>query len=160
VLETIYTLHPEQYWLHIYTDGALTESNGKAGAGARIHCKLFSFYLTLGHHATQLDGELEAMNIAISQIVGRIESFKKAVIFSDSTAAIHSLTKADALSSKRVTEIYSSIKQLKGFQKDIKFQWVPSHFGVMGNEMAITWQRKVLQSAKYLRVNYHFILPN
>jgi len=62
--------------------------------------------LTLGHHATQFDGELEAMNIAIRQTVGRIGSFKKAVIFSDSTAAIHSLTKVDALPSKRVKEIH------------------------------------------------------
>jgi ribonuclease HI len=108
VLETIHTLYPEQYWLHIYTHGTLTENNGKAGAGAgaEIHCKFFRFYLTLGHHATQSDGELEAMNIAIRQIVGRIGSFKKTVIFSDSTATIHSLTKIDALSSKRVTEIH------------------------------------------------------
>jgi hypothetical protein len=63
VLEIIHTLYPGQYWLHIYTDDTLTGNNGKAGAG--IHCKLFSFYLTLGHHATQFDGELEAMNIAL-----------------------------------------------------------------------------------------------
>jgi ribonuclease HI len=106
VLETIHTLYPQQYWLHIYTHGTLTENNGNAGAGAGIHCKLFSFYLTLGHHATQLDGELEAMNIAIRQIVSRIGSFKKAVIFSDLTAATHSLTKADAIPSKRVPEIH------------------------------------------------------
>ena len=133
VLETIHTLYPEQYWLHIYTDGTLTESNGKAGTGAGIHCKLFSFYLTLGHHATQSDGELEAMNIAIRQIVSRIGCFKKAVTFSDSTAAIHSLTKVDELPSKTVTEIHSSVKQLKALQRDKKFQWVPSHCGVVSN---------------------------
>ena len=82
---------------------------------------MFSFYLTLGKHAIHSDGELEAMNIALRQLVSRIGSFRKAVIFSDSAAAIHSLAKADALPSKRVTEIHSSIKQLKGFQKDIKF---------------------------------------
>jgi len=55
MLETTHTLYPEQYWLHTYTDGTLTENNGKARAGTEIHCKLFSFYLTRGHHATQFD---------------------------------------------------------------------------------------------------------
>jgi len=44
--------------------------------------------------------------------------------------AVNVLTKADELPSKRVTEIHSSIKQLKGLQKGIKFQWVASHCGV------------------------------
>lgn len=107
MLETIPTLYPEQDWLHSCTDGSLTENNGKAGAG--IQCKLFSFYLALGKHATNSDEEPEAMNIAVRQLVSRIRSFRKAIIFSDSTAAIHSLAKADALPSKRVTEIHSSI---------------------------------------------------
>jgi ribonuclease HI len=102
VLETIHTLYPEQYWLHIYTDGTPTENNGKGGAGAGIHCKLFSFYLTLGYHTTQFDGMLEAMNIAVRQLVSRIGSFRKAVIFSDLSAAIQSLTKVDELPSKKL----------------------------------------------------------
>jgi len=78
----------------------------EAWAGARIHCKLFSFYLTLGHHATQSEGELEAMNIAIRQTVSRIGPSKRLLFFSDSSAAIHSLTKVDEVPSKRVTEIH------------------------------------------------------
>jgi ribonuclease HI len=62
--------------------------------------------------------------------------FKKAVIFSDSTAAILSIAKCDALPNKRIKEIHSSIKLLKGLQKDIKFQWMPSYCRVVGNEMA------------------------
>jgi hypothetical protein len=31
-LKTINTLHPEQDWLHIYTDGSLTDRNGNTGA--------------------------------------------------------------------------------------------------------------------------------
>jgi hypothetical protein len=81
-------------------------------------------------------GELEAMNVALMQLVCRIGSFKKAVTLSDSTAAIQSLAKVGAPCSKGVTEIHLSIKQLKGLQKDVKFQWVPSHCRVVGNEMA------------------------
>jgi hypothetical protein len=84
-------------------NGSLTEKNGNVGAG--IYCKLFSFYLLLGQHATHFDGELEAMNTALMQLFGRIGSSEKAVIFSDSSAAIQSIAKLDALPSKRVTEI-------------------------------------------------------
>jgi ribonuclease HI len=76
------------------------------------------------------------MNTALMKLFGRNGSFEKAVIFSDSSAAIQSIAKLDALPSKRVTEIHSSIKLLQGLQKDIKCQWILSHCGVMGNEMA------------------------
>jgi hypothetical protein len=76
------------------------------------------------------------MNTALMQLFGRIGSFEKAVIFSDSGAAVQSIAKLDAFPSKRVTEIHSSIKLLQGLQKDIKCQWIPYHCGVMGNEMA------------------------
>jgi ribonuclease HI len=133
-LEAIYNVYPEEEWLHIYTDGSLTEKNGNIRV--RIYCKLFSFYLSLGQHATHFDGEIEAMSTALMQLFGRIRSYEKAVIFSDSSAAIQLIAKLDALPSKRVTEIHSFIKFLQGLQKDIKFQWIPSHCGVTGNEMA------------------------
>jgi hypothetical protein len=43
------------------------------------------FCLTLG----QLCGKLEAMNVALVQLLSRIGSSKKAVTFSDPTAAVH-----------------------------------------------------------------------
>jgi ribonuclease HI len=47
-----------------------------------------------------------------------------------------SIAKFDALTSKRITEIHASFKLLKGHQNDIKFQWIPSHCGVVDNERA------------------------
>jgi hypothetical protein len=40
----------------ICVDGSLTDRNGYDGAG--IHCKLFSFYLSLEQHATHFDVEI------------------------------------------------------------------------------------------------------
>jgi hypothetical protein len=94
-LETIRTLYPEQDWLHICMGGSGTDRNGNAGVG--IHCKLFSLYLLLGQHATHFGGEREAMNTALRQLVSRIGSFKKAVIFNDSSAAVLSVAKFDVL---------------------------------------------------------------
>jgi hypothetical protein len=96
---------------------------------------LFSLYLTLGQQAAHFDGELDAINIALKQIFSTIRSFKKAVIFSDSTAATQSLAKFDALPA-RVTEIHPSIEDLENLHKDIKFHWIPSHCGVVAKEIA------------------------
>jgi hypothetical protein len=70
---------------------------------------------------------------------------------------MQSLAKADAHPSlsKRVTEIHLSIKQLKGLQKDRKFQW-----GFVGNEVAGFLAKQVQQSAKHLLVNCHCNLSN
>jgi hypothetical protein len=114
-LGTIHTLYREQNWLHIYTDGSATNRNGNAAAG--IHCKLFSFYLSLGQHATHFDGETEAMNTALRQLFSRTGSFKKAIIFSDSTAAILPVAKFVALTRKMIPQLHSSIKLLKSLKK-------------------------------------------
>jgi hypothetical protein len=63
-------------------------------------------------------------------------ALKRLVIFSDPISTIQSAVKFDALPSKRVTEIHSSIKLLKGLQKDIKLQCMLSHCGVVDNEIA------------------------
>jgi hypothetical protein len=81
------------------------------------------------------NGEIEAMNTVLMQLFGRIGPFEKAVIFSDSSAATQLIEKLDTVPSKRVTEIHS-IKLLQGLQKDIKFQWLLFHCGVMG----MKWQ--------------------
>jgi len=60
MLKTIHMLYPEQDWLHIYTATFPIDKKGNVGAG--IHCKLFSFCLTLGHLATHCDRELETVN--------------------------------------------------------------------------------------------------
>jgi hypothetical protein len=100
-------------------------------------------------------------NTALRQFFSRTGSCKKAVTFTESTAAILSISKSDAPPSKRITEIHSSMKLLKGLQHDIKFQWIPSHCGVVGNEMAdyLAMKGKAINQICLL-VNYHFTLPN
>jgi hypothetical protein len=72
VLETICMLYPG----FAFTDCYLTDKTGNARGG--ICCKLYIACLTIGQHAAHLDGQLEAMNIALMQLCGAIRSFKKA----------------------------------------------------------------------------------
>jgi hypothetical protein len=73
VLDTVHSLHPERDWLHIYTDGSLTNRNGNR---AGILCKLFRFYLSLEQHGTHLAAETEAIKTALRQLFGGIGPLK------------------------------------------------------------------------------------
>jgi hypothetical protein len=60
------------------------------------------------------------------QVFSRISAFKKAVILSHSTAAIQAIENVDAPPSKRVTEIYLSVKQLTSIQNRHKIPTGPT----------------------------------
>jgi len=83
-LETIHTLYPEPEWLHVYTDGFLTELAPNVGAG--IFSSIFSFYMPVGKQKTAFDGEITAILVALEQLVPR-HLYNKVVILSDSKAA-------------------------------------------------------------------------
>ena len=85
-LQTIHTRYPSHEWLHIFTNGSLTSQQKVAGTGATS--KLFSFYKPLGYGTTNFDGELEAIVASLNNLLYRIDKFHKAVILSDSQAAI------------------------------------------------------------------------
>ena len=133
-LETIHTLYPQTEWLHIYTDGSLLNKNGCAGAG--VSCKLFNHYISAGVNSTHYDGELLAIDMALTQLLFRINMFQKVAIFSDSSAAIQAITQYNALSHRKTQDIQKKIKILTAQNKNIILQWVPAHCGLHGNEMA------------------------
>jgi hypothetical protein len=78
-------LHSDEECLDIYTDGSRTSTKGTLEQEFVSNCLASIGYL---NYATDCDGELEAMNIVLTQLYSRIESFKNTVIFADSTAAI------------------------------------------------------------------------
>jgi len=84
-LETMNTRYPPDKWLHIFTDGSQI---GYINAGAGIHCELFSCYMPLGQHSTAFDGEIEAIRTTLRVLNSYHNKFERAVIFSDSKAAI------------------------------------------------------------------------
>jgi hypothetical protein len=49
---------------------------------------------------------------------------------------------------KRVSEIDLSVKQFKNLQKYTQFQWVPSHCGVVGNEMGGYFGKKCTNTSQ------------
>jgi len=85
-LEMMNTTYPPDKWLHIFRNGSQTDEYTNAGAG--IYCELFSCYMPWGQHSTAFDGEIEAIRTALRLLNLHQNKFERAVIFSDSKAAI------------------------------------------------------------------------
>ncbi|GFX29288.1 uncharacterized protein LOC103524116 [Trichonephila clavipes] len=98
-----------------------------------IFSHLFSFYLHAGPLTTHFDGEVEAIHIALQQLVVRLPPIERAVILSDSTSALQALSNYNENNCLRVQNCRELLAKIKG---KIVFQWVPSHCGLWGNERA------------------------
>jgi len=120
--------YPQYKWLHIFTDGSQIE--GYINAGAGIHSELFSCCMPLGQHSTAFDGEIEAKRTTLRVLNCHHNKFERAVIFSDTKAAILSAASTEA------RDCQDLIRQLKGKHKQIALQWLPGHCQITGNEQA------------------------
>jgi ribonuclease HI len=126
---------PEPYWFHIFTDGS-AKDDGNAGAG--VYSQKFQISKPAGHNGTCFDGELKAVQLAMKAIkdyhVDRLHS--NIVIFVDSQSVLSSLKNCDSHDSGPLEFINNILVNLHRQKVKIKFQWVPSHVGIYGNEMA------------------------
>ncbi|XP_035213545.1 uncharacterized protein LOC118187438 [Stegodyphus dumicola] len=144
--ETIKQRFPVEEWIHVYTDGCLTDRIQVAGAG--VFSKLFSFYIPVGGYSTHFDGELKAIHVALQQLSLRQSSFGRVVVLPDSTSALQAISSYQECKNICVKQCQEVIKELS---LKISFQWVPSHCGIYGNVMADMLAKKggtVLQKPK------------
>ncbi|KAJ4439812.1 hypothetical protein ANN_07940 [Periplaneta americana] len=96
---------------------------------------------SLGYGTTSFDGEIIAISESIRNLLCYINTFKNAVILSDSKAAILSIVSKHSPSSQ-TAEITKMLSHLISLNKIIVFQWIPSHCGILGNENADALAKK------------------
>jgi len=125
------TRYPQDKWLHIFTDGS--QIGGHINAGDGIYCELFSCYMPLGQHSTAFDGEIETIRTTLPVLNCHHNKFERAVIFSDSMAAILSAASTETEISTEARDCQDLIRQLKGKHKQISMQWIPGHCQITGN---------------------------
>jgi ribonuclease HI len=129
--------YPLTEWVHIFTDGAHNPANGTTGFG--VHCQLLQdehHPLPLG--SSHFDAEFAALARAAEMVaeapnlpLGR----RKAVIFSDSIAAIQSATSQINLRPQSIAFKKALVKS-RSQNKTLEIQWIPSHSKIWGNEKA------------------------
>ena len=122
-------------------------------------CKLFSIYIPHGSNSTHYDGELEAINKALSQLLHHIHPFQNAVPFCDSLPAIQSIHQHSA-TSKRINDIHQALKLLSQLDKKIIIQWILSHCGIEDNELADMLAKKWQKLNKQQLLRFLFIQEN
>jgi ribonuclease HI len=98
--------------------------------------------MPLGQHSTAFDGEIEAISTALRLPNLHQNKFKRAVIFSDSKAAILSAGSTETVISTEASDCQVLIRQRKAKHKPIALQWIPGHCQIAGNEHADALAKK------------------
>jgi len=93
-LEMIDLHYPENDWLSVYTDVSQVVEANAAGAG--VHCKLFLQCTPVGVNKSNLDGEIQAISLALQHLLYRLQAFEKVGILVDSKAAIQAVSSKSA----------------------------------------------------------------
>nr|XP_024219864.1 uncharacterized protein LOC112211822 [Halyomorpha halys] len=131
-LVTIAERYPEPEWIHIYTDGSATEANKNVVAS--VCSSLFQLSAPAGENATNFDGEVAAITLALEKITGA--RAKKIVLLSDSRAALLAIASGHPSTNARILACRKSIECKREIFKVLVMQWIPAHCGIPGNEEA------------------------
>ena len=89
----------------------------------------------MGAPLSNYDGEVAAIHAAAVELESQ-GSPAKAVLLVDSQSAIHSLSSNSRTDCKRTIECRKTLSFLLSIGWTLKFQWIPSHVNIGGNEMA------------------------
>ncbi|KAJ4436424.1 hypothetical protein ANN_19057 [Periplaneta americana] len=123
-LETINLKYPETEWLRVYTDGSKSEDDINVGAG--VYSDIFASYTAVDTHRSAYDGEIEAIRVALAQLICHQTKFKNVVILSDSKAAIESVGSSDPESSS-IQDCQNAIQLLQAKHKIVVLQLPKEH---------------------------------
>ena len=115
---------------HIYTDGSVAE-DGSTGAGVYLKQTNSSFKLS----PCFLSAELCAIQKALQELNSLPLPPSKAVIFTDSKSSLCSPVDI-VIPGQTLESILKLTYILKTKGTYIQYQWVPSHCGLTGNEIA------------------------
>ena len=115
----------------------------------------------MGHNRTSFDGEIEAIKIALNQLICQHQRFSKVVLLSDSQSAIYAIANGEAPKTAEVQECRRLYTLLTGMNKTVVLQWIPGHCGIIGNEHADALAKKgtmILQTVQQ-EISFHTIKP-
>ncbi|XP_076062464.1 uncharacterized protein LOC143037797 [Oratosquilla oratoria] len=118
-----------------YTDG-LVLSDSRTGAGIYLQDTKETFSLKLPT-TTILTAELIAIREAMRKIIALLHPPKQATVFSDSKSSLAAIQNASCPSRSDIRkDVLSLSTEADRLDVLLRLQWIPSHVGLHGNEMA------------------------
>ncbi|XP_076030308.1 uncharacterized protein LOC143018637 [Oratosquilla oratoria] len=120
-----------------YTDGSVL-SDGRTGAGIYLQDTKETFSLKLPPPTTTiLTAELIAIREAIRKIIALPHPPTQATVFSDSKSSLAAIQNGSCTSRPDILkDVLSLLTEADRLGVLLRFQWIPSHVGLHGNEMA------------------------
>ena len=128
--------------LKVYTDGSLLNNNLSGSAFVIPSLKIYKSY-SIGENRSIFSAELVAIVMALNYLLDLPFAVFRVVFCVDSKSVLQSLQIPD---SKNSHVIVSEVKHLihllicKG--TEVTLCWVPSHCGILGNELADKFAKK------------------
>ena len=105
--------------------------------------KFFSSYTSIEKNHIAFDGEIKAIQSVLKQLAYQPSTFSKVAILCDSQAAISAITSFTSTPiCNDILDWRKLIRNLTAQNKEIVLQWIPSHCGIVSNEMADTITKK------------------
>jgi ribonuclease HI len=144
-----YASTPETGSVSFYTDGAKNENSCGAGIySATTGGKSIS----IRNEGTTFQCELLAIKEAAQTVEDLNLTYESIKIFTDSQASIKSLN-ATETRSRMIVECWEALNRV-GQSNLLAIEWVPSHSGVTGNEIADSLAKQALSMTTYDRNVY------
>ena len=134
----------EEYDWIIYTDGSAQDSNTSGGAGMVVTTGPMDQPLVIlnerraaGKWCSSYQCELVAIKMALEWLESENDDWTKSRIVTDSQSALIALSRPQYNSVNNILqEINTILANINQINKSITLTWVPSHCGVIGNELA------------------------
>lgn len=141
LLATTQQLIDEKYRDHtkIYTDGSLTEDG--MGAAFCIPEENKTHRLGMKQNTAIMSAELLAIEAVLDHLLGRVQRKdnppSRVVILSDSKSGLQAIQRDDGSArEKSIRQISKKSHELIDKGMEVVLQWVPSHIGLRGNDLA------------------------
>jgi ribonuclease HI len=143
--EALRRLGEEEYDVVIYTDGSASEGRSDGGAGCVVTRGGYrepevveTIEVPAGRVCSSFQAEMVALREALRWLKENEVVWRRARLISDSQSSLRALSEraVKGSNSELVARVEEELVRLRGEDRLVVITWVPSHCGVVGNELA------------------------
>ena len=117
-----------------YTDGSKNPETNRVGLGIYSNTHHIRESIRLSDKTSVYTAELMAIQIALYRVNKSPTQFDRVVILSDSLSSLQSLITGNSSRHDILNAIYYTITEIDKLGIDLKFERIPSHVDIPGNE--------------------------